>query len=149
MSGYEDTEEVGRTLRGWLAATAAEADTAGPGDPDGPGEAAGCTGLDVPPGDAETVTGAVRRLLGLPTARGGLSALLARSSVSAAGFAELRLLARALVVDEHPSAGRWTDTERLDVASWVALLLDRYGEDGVQWLVTALREEDRTANPVP
>ncbi|MFD9335088.1 hypothetical protein ACFWBF_11885 [Streptomyces sp. NPDC060028] len=135
VSGNKDTEEVGRTLRGWLAATA-------PTHSAEPGDASGCTGLDVPPGDAAAVAGAVRGLLGLPSARGGLSALLGRSSLSAAGFAELRLLAQALVVDEHPSAARWTAAERLDVASWVALLLDRYGEDGVRWLVAALRGEN-------
>ncbi|MBT2448635.1 hypothetical protein J7F03_16360 [Streptomyces sp. ISL-43] len=174
VSGNKDTEEVSRTLRGWLAATAPThsvgpsdaadhadpsdatdpTDATDPSDPTDPGnhgapgdsgdpaDASECTGLDVPPGDAAAVTGAVRALLGLASARGGLSALLARSSLSAAGFAELRLLAQALVVDEHPSAGRWTSTERLDVASWVALLLDRYGEDGVQWLVASLRGED-------
>ncbi|MFD7729417.1 hypothetical protein ACFV6F_03390 [Kitasatospora phosalacinea] len=44
-------------------------------------------------------------------------------------------IARGLVVDEHPSAWRWTRAERNEVARWVALLMHRFGEDGVQELV--------------
>ncbi|MDH6108923.1 hypothetical protein P3T36_006284 [Kitasatospora sp. MAP12-15] len=52
--------------------------------------------------------------------------------------AELRRLAQALVVDQHPSAAGWTPAERRSAAHWVALLIERYGEDGVQRLLLAL-----------
>lgn len=52
--------------------------------------------------------------------------------------AELRRLAAALVVDQHPSAAGWTPQERRLTAHWVALLIERYGDDGVQRLLLAL-----------
>ncbi len=50
---------------------------------------------------------------------------------------ELRLIAEALVVDEYLSAGGWTPDERRRTVRWVAVLIDRFGEDGVQALLAA------------
>ncbi|MEU9078447.1 hypothetical protein ACFYUY_35465 [Kitasatospora sp. NPDC004745] len=50
----------------------------------------------------------------------------------------LRRLAEALVVDEHPSATDWSSAERDRLATWVAVLIEYHGEDGVQELVRAL-----------
>lgn len=51
---------------------------------------------------------------------------------------QLRLIAEALVIDEHPSAAGWTAQERQVAAHWVAVLIERFGEDGVQRLLLAL-----------
>ncbi|MDH6133285.1 hypothetical protein P3T37_002680 [Kitasatospora sp. MAA4] len=51
---------------------------------------------------------------------------------------QLRLIAEALVIDEHPSAAGWTARERQLAAHWVAVLIERFGEDGVQRLLLAL-----------
>lgn len=51
---------------------------------------------------------------------------------------DLLRVARALVVDEHPSAPDWSAAEREELADWVALLVEHRGEDGVQHLVRAL-----------
>ncbi|MFC8448899.1 hypothetical protein [Kitasatospora sp. NPDC057223] len=48
---------------------------------------------------------------------------------------ELRQVAEALVVDEYLAAGGWTDEERRRTVRWVAVLIDRFGEDGVQALL--------------
>lgn len=86
------------------------------------------TGLGVPPSSAEEVIAAARHLAaeGRP----------AHPRVEPAR--ELRLLAEAMVVDEHPSAGEWTAAERRDALDWITLLIHRFGEDGVQRLVDAL-----------
>nr|WSX47968.1 hypothetical protein OG409_02800 [Streptomyces sp. NBC_00974] len=163
-----DAEAVRRMLRGWLAVTvpadpAAGADQAG-ADPAAGADPVPCTGLDVPEAEASTVVEAVRAVLGLAATPGGglrpeppaLSAPApapapagprALSALSAGRFAELRLLAWALVVEEHPSAARWTAEERLETESWCALLLERCGEDGTRRMVAALREESRPGPP--
>ncbi|MFE0462528.1 hypothetical protein ACFW1A_25060, partial [Kitasatospora sp. NPDC058965] len=51
---------------------------------------------------------------------------------------DLLRLAGALVVDEHPSAAGWSAGERDELTAWVAVLIDRRGEDGVQALLYAL-----------
>ncbi|MCX4745822.1 hypothetical protein OG455_09845 [Kitasatospora sp. NBC_01287] len=51
---------------------------------------------------------------------------------------ELLRLAMALVVDEHPSAPTWSPADRGTLGAWVALLIARRGEDGVQHLIRAL-----------
>ncbi|MFI6156421.1 hypothetical protein ACIBCA_27460 [Kitasatospora sp. NPDC051170] len=51
---------------------------------------------------------------------------------------DLLRVARALVVDEHPSAPGWSAAECAELADWVALLIEHRGEDGVQHLVSAL-----------
>ena len=63
---------------------------------------------------------------------------LALCGLSGAGVLpppELRLVAEALVVDEYLSAGGWTAEERRRTVRWVAVLIDRFGEDGVQALL--------------
>ncbi|MEU1285425.1 hypothetical protein [Kitasatospora sp. NPDC005856] len=47
-------------------------------------------------------------------------------------------MATALVVDGHPSAPRWSQAERQRLATWVAVLIEHRGEDGVQELLRAL-----------
>lgn len=86
------------------------------------------TGLDVPPAPAEDVIAAARHL-----ATEGR-----RSRPRVRPGPELRLLAEALVLEEHPSAAGWTDAERRDALEWITLLIHRFGEDGVQRLVDAL-----------
>ncbi|MFJ9693876.1 hypothetical protein [Kitasatospora sp. NPDC101183] len=51
---------------------------------------------------------------------------------------DLLRVAKALVVDEHPSAPGWSAAERELLAGWVAVLIEHRGEDGVQQLVSAL-----------
>ncbi|MFD4395799.1 hypothetical protein ACFV84_25875 [Kitasatospora sp. NPDC059811] len=87
--------------------------------------------LVVPEGTAEEVTAAARRLAlrALPTERW--------RPEPAPG---LRELAAALVVDEHPSAPAWSAVEREQLATWVAVLIEHRGEDGVQELVRVLNE---------
>ncbi|MFJ3902985.1 hypothetical protein [Streptomyces sp. NPDC090025] len=143
-TGYAETEAVRSLLRSWAADAAGPAAGADGGGDDSTGDDDGYgTGLDVPPAAAGTVIAAVARLLGLSTGPGlrpsGLSELTALSGLPAERFAELRLLALALVVDEHPSAPRWAADDRLEAASWVAVLIERDGEDGVTTLVDALR----------
>ncbi|MGA5824029.1 hypothetical protein ACPC54_40055 [Kitasatospora sp. NPDC094028] len=54
---------------------------------------------------------------------------------------ELLGVAAALVVDEHPAAAGWSTADRKLLTRWVAVLIERRGEDGVQDLVRALDEE--------
>ncbi|MFE7525169.1 hypothetical protein ACFU7Y_05550 [Kitasatospora sp. NPDC057542] len=49
-------------------------------------------------------------------------------------------MATALVVDEHPSAPHWSAAERQRLATWVAVLIEHRGEEGVQELLGALTE---------
>ncbi|PBC71105.1 hypothetical protein BX265_5685 [Streptomyces sp. TLI_235] len=84
--------------------------------------------LPVPPATGAEVAEAARRLA-LREFDG---------SPSAAAPPVLSALAEALVVDEHPSAAHWTAPERADAVRWVALLVHRFGEDGVQELVAEL-----------
>ncbi|MEV6954867.1 hypothetical protein [Streptomyces sp. NPDC051183] len=121
--GYGDedaaADEVRSLLRSWLRDTVpAEADT----DPDSP--AAG-TGLDVPEATAAQVTDAVTRLLGL--------------SAAPSPSDELCLLARVLVVEEHPSSAGWTEDEQEAVTRWIAVLIGRRGDEGVEALLSELR----------
>ncbi|WP_435972354.1 hypothetical protein [Streptomyces sp. Qhu_M48] len=119
MYGNEDEEadEVRALLRAWLP-------DVGPEDGEPPAGAA--TGLDVPEATASEVTDAVGRLLG-------------RTASGEAPPPETRLIARVFVVDEHPSAGGWSEEERRSVAGLVAVLLARHGDEGVEALVRALR----------
>ncbi|MBV6701890.1 hypothetical protein [Kitasatospora aureofaciens] len=92
----------------------------------------GLPALPVPPAAAaEDVIAVARRLAldGLPPGRW--------RPVSSPG---LLRLAEALVVDEHPSAPGWTPEERERVTTWVAVLIEHRGEDGVQDLIRALDE---------
>ncbi|GAB2805415.1 hypothetical protein GCM10027176_07950 [Actinoallomurus bryophytorum] len=96
---------------------------------DDPGPDRG-TGLDVPPAPAEVVIATARRV-----ATSGR--LVGPRPDPAPG---LRSVAEAMVLDEHPSAPEWTLAERRDALDWIALIIARFGEDGVQRLVTELNE---------
>ncbi|MFF2076808.1 hypothetical protein ACFVXG_18855 [Kitasatospora sp. NPDC058162] len=91
----------------------------------------GPSGLAVPACGAAEVTAVARRL--------ALRVLPERQRRSEPTPGLLGL-ARALVVDEHPSAPGWTVAERERLAGWVAVLIEHRGEDGVQELVRALNE---------
>lgn len=125
MYGDEDEDdesyEVRALLDTWLSDTHPEDD-----DP----LAGVTTGLDVPEGTAAEVTDALTGLLGLTA-----------PAVAAAPPPEALLIARVLVVDEHPSAGSWSEEERRTVTGLVAVLLTRHGEEGVAALVRALRRK--------
>ncbi|WP_030748928.1 hypothetical protein [Streptomyces griseus] len=88
------------------------------------------TGLDVPEATAAEVTGALVRLLGSAVPVG-------------APDPETLLIARVFVVDEHPSAARWSEGERRSVAGLAAALVARRGEEGVEALVRELRRGAR------
>jgi hypothetical protein len=88
------------------------------------------TGLDVPHAPAEVVIAAARRV-----------ATSGRWTGPRPDPApELRSVAEAMVLDEHPSASGWTLAERRDALDWIALIIARFGEDGVQRLVAELNE---------
>ncbi|MFE6867402.1 hypothetical protein ACFVFS_12625 [Kitasatospora sp. NPDC057692] len=110
-------------VAGWLAVEPAEDDGRGGADERAVG------GWAVPPADGAAVVAAARRL-----AVDGLGRRGPRTVVPDG----LRRIAEALVVDEHPSAARWTPLERAQAVEWVALLLHRFGEDGVVALTEAL-----------
>ncbi|MFB8235856.1 hypothetical protein ACFC58_04825 [Kitasatospora purpeofusca] len=113
---------VRELVAGWLAAERPGEGGSGGGDPaDG--------GWAVPPAAGAVVVAAARRLAGAGPGPGG---------TPPAAPEGLRLIAEALVVDEHPSAGAWTSRERAEAVEWVALLLDRFGEDGVTMLTAEL-----------
>ncbi|MFE9429251.1 hypothetical protein ACFYNO_40625 [Kitasatospora sp. NPDC006697] len=96
----------------------------------GPAEALpGLPGLAVPPAPAAEVVAAARRVL-----HGHSDAVEERPVPPVA----LLPLAAALVVDEHPSARCWSRQERAEVLGWVAVLIERQGEDGVQRLLAEL-----------
>ncbi|MEV7773630.1 hypothetical protein [Kitasatospora sp. NPDC086791] len=93
---------------------------------------AGPTGLAVPEAAAEEVIAVARRLAlrSAPPGRwrpGAAPGLLG--------------VAAALVVDEHPSAPGWSAAERERLATWVTVLMEHRGDDGVQELVRALNGE--------
>jgi hypothetical protein len=113
-----DEVEVRRLLRSWMRRTGSE---------DRPvADPLAGTGLGVPPAPAGDVIAAARRVAG---------GRVADATPPAAG---LRLIAEAMVLDEHPSASGWTEAERRDALHWITLVIHRFGEDGVQRLVTEL-----------
>ncbi|GAA1392451.1 hypothetical protein GCM10009639_24040 [Kitasatospora putterlickiae] len=97
-------------------------------------------GWAVPPADGTVVVAAARRL-----AVDGLGRRGPRTAVPDG----LRMIAEALVVDEHPSAARWTPLERAQAVEWVALLLHRFGEDGVAMLTADLSGGPGVGDPEP
>ncbi|MFE2725393.1 hypothetical protein [Kitasatospora sp. NPDC059327] len=120
MVEMADEPEIRELIASWLAAEPqVEAATGGPGSGGG---------LPAPPAGGGEVAAAARRL-----ALRGLD-----GAPSPAVPEGLRLVAEALVVDEHPSASGWTPLERAEAVKWVALLVHRFGEDGVQELAAAL-----------
>ncbi|MFI5620561.1 hypothetical protein [Streptomyces sp. NPDC051567] len=119
--GDEEAYEVRALPRGWLPGVGPE-----DGDPLG----GVVTGLDVPEATASEVADALARLLG-------------PASPADAPGPEARLIARVFVVDEHPSAAGWSEGERRSVAELAAVLVARYGEEGVEALVRELRGEPR------
>jgi hypothetical protein len=50
----------------------------------------------------------------------------------------LRLIAEAMVLDEIVSTRDWTPAERRDALDWITLVIDRFGEDGVESLIAGL-----------
>ncbi|MFE4518666.1 hypothetical protein ACFRMQ_31300 [Kitasatospora sp. NPDC056783] len=94
-------------------------------------DAAGPAGPAVPEGTAEEVIAVARRL--------ALRAAPERRWRPRPAPVLLRV-ARALVVDEHPSAAEWPVAERQRLALWVAVLIEHRGEDGVQELLRELDE---------
>ncbi|MFG2819886.1 hypothetical protein ACGFX4_10710 [Kitasatospora sp. NPDC048365] len=120
MTGEQAMREL---IGSWLAAEEVpEPPGARPGvDEDGGGT------LPVPPATGAEVAESARRL-----------ALRGFDGSPAEVPAALSALAEALVIDEHPSAAYWTTAERADAVRWVALLVHRFGEDGVQELVAEL-----------
>lgn len=95
---------------------------------------AGPAGLAVPEAGVEEVIAVARRLAlrAVPAGRRGWP----RPDPGLLG------VATALVVDEHPSAARWSGAERKRLATWVAVLIEHRGEDGVQELVRVLAGAD-------
>ncbi|MER7705850.1 hypothetical protein ABTX81_23520 [Kitasatospora sp. NPDC097605] len=127
----------GRTDDGRAADGRLDDDPAG-NDPARNGSVGG--GWAVPPADGAVVVAAARRL-----AVDGLARRGPRTAVPDG----LRMIAEALVVDEHPSAARWTPLERAQAVEWVALLLHRFGEDGVALLTADLLGEPGPGEPGP
>jgi hypothetical protein len=91
-----------------------------------PGDQGRGAGLGLPPAPAATVIAAACRVAGAGR-RGG--------PPPAPG---LRLIAEAMVLDEHPSARGWTRADRHEVLDWITLIIDRFGEDGVRRLTAEL-----------
>ncbi|MFE5300901.1 hypothetical protein [Streptomyces sp. NPDC056632] len=122
---YEDeddgTGEARALLRTWLSG-------AGPEEVDPLGGSV--TGLDVPEATASEVADA-------------LAALLGSAAPADPPEPEALTIARVFVVDEHPSAAGWSEGERRSVAELAAVLVARYGEEGVEALVRELRGEPR------
>ncbi|WP_406207984.1 hypothetical protein OH807_35895 [Kitasatospora sp. NBC_01560] len=113
--------------RDLIAALVAEGAEALPGPP----------ALAVPGAPAAEVIAAARRLaLGGPP--NGRARAVQRQVPVPAPLPELRRLAAALFVDEHPSAPAWSATDRDRLADWVAVLIERRGEDGIQELIGVL-----------
>jgi hypothetical protein len=50
----------------------------------------------------------------------------------------LRLIAEVMVLEELVSTRGWTPAERRDALDWIALVIDRLGEDGVESLIAGL-----------
>ncbi|WP_035841676.1 hypothetical protein [Kitasatospora azatica] len=96
-----------------------------------PAELAGEPGLRVPEAPAPEVIAAARRIAVGP-GKG--------DQLCPTAHPDLLRLAAALVVDEHPSAASWRRREREELTAWVAVLIERRGEDGIQALLYALNE---------
>ncbi|MEV7187770.1 hypothetical protein [Kitasatospora sp. NPDC093102] len=99
---------------------------------------AGGTGFEVPPATAAEVIAVVRGLVARPGEDIEAVRFAVRRESGPGGFAQLRRIAEALVVAEHPSAESWTAAEWDLAADWVAVLIARQGEDGVERLTEAL-----------
>ncbi|MFD7455106.1 hypothetical protein [Kitasatospora sp. NPDC059827] len=127
-AGRDEEETARRLIGGWLAEDAGRESTAAAAG-DGPGP----TGWGVPKAPARDVLAVARGL-----AVRGLPALGPGGPARSVPGADELLLARVLVVDEHPSAADWTEHERAELGGWVAVLIRRFGEAGVQRLTAAL-----------
>ncbi|MEV7598042.1 hypothetical protein AB0O91_11755 [Kitasatospora sp. NPDC089797] len=121
-AGLDDEETARRLIGSWLAR-----DTGREDGPEGAAEALP-SGWSVPPAPVREVLAVTRRL--------ALQGLAGRPRPTP-GAVDL-LLARVLVVDEHPSAAGWSERERAELGDWVAVLIRRFGEAGVQRLGAAL-----------
>lgn len=111
-------EAVRGLVAGWLA---------GP-PPVPPARPVLLTGMAVPPAPAAAVIAAARRIV-LCDVGGG---------PRTAPTAELRRLVEVMVLDEHPSVALWSAAERATAADWVALVLHRFGEDGIRRMARVL-----------
>ncbi|MFJ8475129.1 hypothetical protein [Kitasatospora sp. NPDC094011] len=122
-AGRGDEETARRLIGSWLAQE--------PGWEEAPecaADAPAPSGWSVPPASVQEVLAVARRL----AVQG-----LAGRPWPVPTAVEL-LLARGLVVDEHPSAAGWSERERAELGGWVAVLVRRFGEAGVQRLTAAL-----------
>ncbi|TVZ76761.1 hypothetical protein [Streptomyces sp. BK340] len=131
MMGEHEAETVSLLVRSWVAGSSPLAD---------PGRALG-TGLPVPRAQALEVIESARSLavLGLTDGCPAVSSpALVRSQLGDARFSELCLIADALVVGQHPSVAEWTAGDYRVAVEWTAVLIQRWGEDGVQRLVAEL-----------
>ncbi|MFE4973700.1 hypothetical protein ACFRAR_16515 [Kitasatospora sp. NPDC056651] len=120
-NGQGDEATARRLIAAWLADEAEPAATRSTG-------AALPAGWSVPAATAREVLATARRM-----ALHGLAGP-ARTTPGTDHLA----LARVLVVDEHPSAPTWSEDERAELAEWVAILVQRFGEEGVERLTAAL-----------
>jgi hypothetical protein len=109
-------EAVRGLVAGWLAESPA------------PAQWARLTGLLAPPAPAAAVIAAARDLILQDVAAGP----------RAAPPPELRRLVDAMVLDEHPSAQVWSPADRGVAAEWIALVIHRFGEDGIRRLTRTL-----------
>ncbi|MEU8922425.1 hypothetical protein AB0D10_16025 [Kitasatospora sp. NPDC048545] len=128
--GQDDEAAARRLIAAWLAGDAEPAadPATGPSGTSAQPARALPPGWTVPRAGAREVVTTARRL--------ALHGVSGRAR-PVPGTDEL-VLARVLVVDEHPSAPTWTERERVELAGWVAVLVRRFGEDGVQRLTAAL-----------
>ncbi|MDH6116794.1 hypothetical protein ABH930_000213 [Kitasatospora sp. GAS204A] len=133
--GERDTfgeDEVRGLIAGWLAepttGLATDAEREADVDPWSATSLPLGTGLAVPPAPADAVITVARRL-----ATEGLgSGPLPQPELG------MRVLAEAMVLDEHPSVDEWSAADRAVALDWITLLIHRFGEDGVQRLIAAL-----------
>ncbi|MEU1284202.1 hypothetical protein [Kitasatospora sp. NPDC005856] len=130
-NGPDDEAAARRLIATWLADEPGQAAT-GAGGAARPDRALPA-GWSVPAATAREVVATARRM-----ALHGLAGQ-ARPTPGA----DHLVLARVLVVDEHPSAPSWSEAERAELAEWVAVLVRRFGEEGVERLTAALAAGSR------
>ncbi|RSS58238.1 hypothetical protein [Streptomyces sp. WAC06614] len=118
---------------------------AAPPLPDAAGDAGTDAGSGLPPADAQRVIETTQRLVlrlrpgqRVPELADQLPGHL-RTEIGRTRFAQARLIASAFFVDEHPSARAWTAAQRSTVADWIAVLIERQGDEGLTNLETHLR----------
>ncbi|WP_185921567.1 hypothetical protein [Streptomyces sp. WAC06614] len=140
MTDKDEEARVRRLAGAWAAQCAAAVDAMAGADPGEPAPAAGSgpAGSAAFPGAQEAV--ALARRLALQDLADQPCPL---------PDAELRLIAEVMVVDEHPAAHLWADEDRAALAGWAAILIRRFGDDGVQRLLDAFDPLDARPPAVP